>query len=180
MSSYDKSQNVFEDQIPDKWKKRIAAYDGRIRRTYPGRRVLIPGTLLRENFHRIKILGTTTFHDYETIGPDEHADFGFMREAVLSTEGPSVTLLNWVQGFGGEERVEIDIDGSLNSSTGALLATMNVRFYEGATEGTTELEMARAFVTVVPVGRSSNFDLKLFNDEDDWARVFGSISNSAF
>lgn len=175
-----KSQNEFVLQIPTRWKKKISDYGGGPTRRYPGRKVLIPAMLTRENFHRISVSGTTTMHDYETLGSDKEADFPFLRETVLSTHGPSQTLLRWQQGFGGEERTEIDMVGSLSSSTGACLFQIAVRFYEGATEGTSELEDSRVFETIVPVGRTSNFDVLLANDEDDWARVVGSIGNSAF
>ena len=168
--------NKFVLQIPKGWKKKIADNA----RANPARTALIPTGLVRENFHHIKVIGTTEFHDYETFGPDEHGTFGFMRENVLSTEGPSVTLLNWQQGFGGEERVEIDMTGSLSSSSGACLVQINTRFFEGATEGTTELEDSDSFQTVVPTGSTSNFEIHLANDEDDWATIRGSITNGAF
>jgi hypothetical protein len=167
-SSTKKAANKFVLQIPTKWKQKIAGNT---------RKVLIPATLRAENFHHIKIIGSTEFHDYETFGPDEHGTFSFLQESVLSTQGPSVTLLKWQQGFGGEERVEIDIVGSL-SNTGACLATIDVRFFEGATEGTHELEDSDSFQTIVPAGRTSNFFIHLANDEDDWAKVRGSISNT--
>jgi hypothetical protein len=171
------SQNVFVRQLPRRWKAKIASSAiGRGR----ARKALIPPTLVRANFHHIRVVGTTEFHDYETFGPNEHGTFGFMRETVLSTEGPSVTLLDWEQGFGGEERVEIDMTGSLNSSTGACFVQINVRFFEGATEGTTELEDSDSFQTIVPVGQTSNFEVHLANDEDDWATIRGSIGNSRF
>ena len=163
-------------QLPASWKSRIGT-NGHAARA---RMALIPAALTRANFHHIKIIGSTEFHDYETFGDDEHGTFGFMRENVLSTEGPSVTLLTWQQGFGGEERVEIEITGSLSSTTGACFVQIATRFYEGATEGTTELEDSDTYQTTVPVGSTSNFEIHLANDEDDWATVRGSITNSRF
>jgi hypothetical protein len=160
----------FKLQIPAGWKQRIAAHK---------RKVLIPDELTRANFHRIKVTGTVTMHDYETFGPDEEGTFPFLRETILATEGPSATLLRWQQGFGGEERTEIDMVGSLNSTSHACLVQIAVRFYEGATEGTTELEDSQVFETIVPPNSTSNFDVLLANDEDDWARVIGSIANSS-
>ena len=131
----------------------------------------------QEFFHNIRVEGSTTFHDYETFGSDEHGTFPFLTQNVLSTHGPSMTLLTWTRGFGGEERVEIDITGALNSATGVLTAQLAVRFYEGATEGTTELEDSDAWTTAVPINGTSNFDITLANDEDDWSRVIGSVAN---
>jgi hypothetical protein len=130
-----------------------------------------------EFFHNVRVQGSSEFHDYETFGSDEHGTFPFLSQTVLSTAGPSMTLLTWQRGFGGEERVEIDLIGSLNSSTGALIASMNVRFYEGATEGTTELEDSDIWNAAIPVNQTGNFDIVLANDEDDWARVIGSVTN---
>lgn len=163
-------QSTFVLQIPRTWKQKIAS---RV-----GRGGLIPAALERASFHRIRVDGVVTMHDYETFGSNEQGDFGFLQETVLATEGPSTTLLRWQQGFGGEERTEIDITGSLNSASGACVVHIAVRFYEGATEGTTELEDSRVFDTIVPPGSTSNFDVKLANDEDDWCRVIGSIANN--
>ncbi|MGE0237277.1 MAG: hypothetical protein AB7F09_08195 [Parvibaculaceae bacterium] len=127
-------------------------------------------------FHHISVSGTTEFHDYETFGDDEHGIFGFRQETTLSTSDIGATFLTWRKGFGGEERVEIDIDGSLRAD-GVLAANINLRFYEGATEGTTELEDSRAIQAIVPQGQTSNFDIHLRNDEDDWATIRGSIGN---
>lgn len=63
-----------------------------------------------QTFHHITVTGTTEFHDYETFGSDEHGTFGFRQETTLSTNDIGSTLLSWRQGFGGEERVELDID----------------------------------------------------------------------
>jgi hypothetical protein len=167
----EKYQNKFALQLPAGWKRKIA-----INASEKG---LIPPSLARANFNRIRVSGTTTMHDYEWIGDDKQADFPFLRETILATEGPSMTLLRWRQGFGGEERVEIDMIGSLNSTSRACLVQIAVRFYEGATEGTNELEDSRVFETIVPLNNTSNFDVLLANDEDDWARVIGSIANNA-
>lgn len=134
-------------------------------------------TKSQEFHHNVRVEGSTEFHDYETFGSDEHGSFPFLNQTILSTQGPSTTLLSWRRGFGGEERVEIDITGALNSSTGVLTAQLAVRFYEGATEGTTELEDSEAWSTSVPINGTSNFDIFLANDEDDWARVIGSVAN---
>ncbi|MGX1778130.1 hypothetical protein ACWIGW_38905 [Nocardia brasiliensis] len=131
----------------------------------------------QEFFHNIRVEGSTTFHDYETFGSDEHGTFPFLTQNILSTFGPSITLLNWVRGFGGEERVELEVTGALNSATGVLIAQLAVRFYEGATEGTTELEDSDAWTSAVPVNGTSTFDITLANDEDDWARIVGTVSN---
>lgn len=173
-------ENSFKLQIPRTWKEKIASNSGAaiVGRFRPN--VLFPAELLRENFHKINVFGTVTMHDYETFGSNEHGDFSFHQETVLSTAGPSTTLLQWEQGFGGEERVEIDIVGSLNASSRACFVRIAIRFYEGATEGTTELEDSRTFDSVVPFNLTSNFNVHLANDEDDWARVIGSIGNSAF
>ncbi|MFE7582521.1 hypothetical protein ACFU5Y_13310 [Streptomyces gardneri] len=151
---------------------------GWTRRIVVGDEFTVPDTLIAQVFHRAKVQGTTEFHDYETIGDDEHGEFGFLQEVVLSTGGPSQELLRWTKGFGGEERVEIEINGSLQSDTGALVVSMETRFYEGATEGTTELEDSDVFNTVVPKNQTSNFSIHLANDEDDWAKIRGSIANS--
>jgi hypothetical protein len=135
-------------------------------------------TLFRSFNHRIKVIGTTEFHDYEWIGDDEHGEFGFLQETVLSTSGPSAELLKWKKGFGGEERVEIEIQGSLQSDNGDCIVTIRTEFFEGATEGTTESEDSDVFVTVVPMNHTSNFDVHLANNEDDWARISGSIANT--
>lgn len=157
-------------QIPKLWKARIASNAGR---------GLIPAGLVRANFHRITVEGFVTMHDYETFGPNEEGTFAFRKETNLSTQGPSSTLLQWEQGFGGEERTEIDIIGALNND-GVCRADIAVRFYEGATEGTNELEDSRVHTTIVPVNTTSNFEIRLANDEDDWARIVGSISNVQF
>jgi hypothetical protein len=166
----DKYNSKFKLQIPASWKRKIAAQ--------PTNKILIPSQLARANFHRIRVTGTCTMHDYETFGSNEQGDFGFLRETILSTEGPSITLLKWQQGFGGEERTEIDMIGSLNSTSGACLVQIAIRFYEGATEGTHELEDSRVFETIVPPNQTSNFGVRLANDEDDWSNVIGSIANS--
>jgi len=168
-----KREDVYKLQIPVRWKEKIAM------RVHPvfKRNVLIPPGLARSNFHRIRVSGTVTMHDYETFGSDKQGDFPFLRETILATEGPSMTLLRWSQGFGGEERVEIDMVGSLNSTSHACLVQIAIRFYEGATEGTTELEDSRVFDSIVPPNSTSNFDVHLANNEDDWARVIGSIAN---
>lgn len=127
-------------------------------------------------FHHITITGTTEFHDYETFGPDEHGTFGFRQETTLSTNDLGATLLTWKQGFGGEERVELDIDGSLRPD-GVLAVNILTRFYEGATEGTTELEDSKVFQAIVPAEQTSNFQVHLRNNEDDWATIRGSIGN---
>jgi hypothetical protein len=167
------SRGPYTVQIPAAWKQKIA------RREHPAfkRNVLIPPGLARSNFHRIRVSGIVTMHDYEVFGQDEHGDFPFLRETILATEGPSMTLLRWQQGFGGEERVEIDMVGSLNATSHTCLVQISIRFYEGATEGTTELEDSRVFESIVPPNSTSNFDVVLANDEDDWARVVGSIAN---
>lgn len=90
-------------------------------------------------FHHITVTGSTEFHDYETFGSDEHGTFGFRQETMLSTNDLGTMLLTWRKGFGGEERVELDIDGSLRAD-GVLAVNIQTRFYEGATEGTNELE----------------------------------------
>jgi|EndMetStandDraft_3_1072993.scaffolds.fasta_scaffold18098_5 hypothetical protein len=169
-----KTQSAYKLQIPARWKEKIAM------RVHPvfKRNVLIPPALARSNFHRIRVSGTVTMHDYETFGSDEQGDFPFLRETILATEGPSMTLLRWRQGFGGEERVEMDMVGSLNSTSHTCLVQIAIRFYEGATEGTTELEDSRVFESIVPPNATSNFDVHLANNEDDWARVVGSIANT--
>jgi hypothetical protein len=129
-----------------------------------------------QTFHHITVTGTTEFHDYETFGSDEHGTFGFRQETTLSTNDVGSTLLTWRQGFGGEERVEMDIDGSLRAD-GVLAVTIQTRFYEGATEGTTEMEDSKVFQTIVPEGQTSNFQVHLRNDEDDWATIRASIGN---
>ncbi|MGW2681320.1 hypothetical protein [Streptomyces sp. NPDC001436] len=136
------------------------------------------GLTRAEHVHRIRVQGSVEFHDYETIGSDEHGEFSFLKETNLSTGGPSEELLKWKKGFGGEERVEIEMTGSLQSATGNLVVSMETRFYEGATEGTTELEDSDVYNTVVPTGQTSNFFIDLANDEDDWAKINGSISNT--
>ncbi|MBY9064363.1 hypothetical protein K7957_15595 [Sphingomonas yunnanensis] len=161
---------VFEVQLPTQWKSRIRLRDDRA--------VALAAARVGAVAHRVLVSGTVTMHDYETFGSDGEGTFGFSQESLVSADGPGTVLLTWQQGFGGEERTEIDIVGVLNSATGACQATINVRFYEGASEGTTELEDSRSFVSIVPEGRLANFDLRLANDEDDWARVLGSISNS--
>ena len=169
-----KTQSAYKLQIPARWKEKIAM------RVHPvfKRNVLIPPALARSNFHRIRVSGTVTMQDYETFGSDEQGDFPFLRETILATEGPSMTLLRWRQGFGGEERVEMDMVGSLNSTSHTCLVQIAIRFYEGATEGTTELEDSRVFESIVPPNATSNFDVHLANNEDDWARVVGSIANT--
>lgn len=162
----------FSLQIPASWKDKIAGNKG------DKGKVLVPDKLTRANFHRVRLQGTVTMHDYEWLSADEQADFPFFREGILATEGPSLTLQRWEQGFGGEERVEMDFVCSLNSGTHACLVQIAIRFYEGATEGTTELEDSRTFDTIVPDGHTSGFDVRLANNEDDWARVVGSIANS--
>jgi hypothetical protein len=127
-------------------------------------------------FHHITVTGTTEFHDYETFGSDEHGTFGFRQETTLSTNDLGSTLLTWRKGFGGEERIELDIDGSLRPD-GVLAVNIQIRFYEGATEGTTELEDSKVFQAIVPEGQTSNFTLHLRNDEDDWATTRASIGN---
>lgn len=126
--------------------------------------------------HHVSIIGSVEFHDYETFGSDQHGRKGFHAETKVSTDDISVALLDWEAGFGGEERVEIDMFGSLRED-GRLSVTLDVRFYEGATEGTTELEDSKSWATVVPAGSSSNFSIHLANDEDDWATVTGTITN---
>ncbi|MBK7253143.1 MAG: hypothetical protein IPI04_04285 [Ignavibacteria bacterium] len=98
------------------------------------------------------------------------------QETTLSTNDIGSTLLTWSKGFGGEERVEIDIEGSL-ASNGVLGVNIQIRFYEGATEGTHELEDSKVFQAIIPPGQTSNFNIHLANDEDDWATVRGSIGN---
>ena len=127
-------------------------------------------------FHHITVTGSVEFHDYETFGADEHGTFGFRQETTLSTNDTGAILLTWRKGFGGEERVEIDIDGSLRSD-GVLAVNIQTRFYEGATEGTTELEDSNVFQAIVPEGQTSNFQVHLRNDEDDWSTIRGSIGN---
>lgn len=126
--------------------------------------------------HNISVTGTTEFFDYETFGSDERGTIGFLTETNLSTSDTSSTLLTWRKGFRGEERVEIDIEGNLRAD-GMLAANINIRFYEGATEGTNELEDSKVVQTIVPVGQTSNFNVHLRNDEDDWATIRGSIGN---
>lgn len=126
--------------------------------------------------HHVTVTGTTEFHDYETFGDDEHGVFGFRQETQLSTSDIGATLLRWQKGFGGEERVEIEIEGSLRND-GFLAATIDVRFYEGATEGSHELEDSESFQALVAPDQTSNFNLVLANDEDDWAKVRASIGN---
>lgn len=127
-------------------------------------------------FHHITVTGTTEFHDYETFGSDEHGTFGFRQETTLSTRDIGSTLLTWRRGFGGEERVEIEIKGSLRND-GACAVTIDVLFFEGATEGTTELEDSEVVQAIIPAEATSNFEVHLANDEDDWAKVRGSIGN---
>lgn len=55
--------------------------------------------------------------------------------------------------------------------------TIQTRFFEGATEGTTELEDTEAFQAIVPADQTSNFDVHLRNDEDGWATIRASIGN---
>lgn len=164
---------VFDVHIPHGWLQRIV--EGREETPRRGPNQSHP-TGLPLSFHHITVTGTTEFNDYETFGSDEHGIFGFRQETTLSTNDLSKTLLTWQQGFGGEERVEIDIDGSLQSN-GAIAVTINARFFEGATEGTHELEDSRAFQTIVPQDQTSNFDIHLKNDEDDWATIRASIGN---
>lgn len=135
-----------------------------------------PQSVPVQAFHHVTVTGTTEFHDYETFGSDEHGTFGFRQETTLSTNDTGSTLLTWRKGFGGEERVEIDIDGSLRTD-GVLAVNIQIRFYEGATEGTTELEDSKVFQAIVPEGQTSNFNVHLRNDEDDWATIRGSIGN---
>ncbi|GAA5036065.1 hypothetical protein ACFQRL_08950 [Microbacterium fluvii] len=130
----------------------------------------------KASIHQVAVTGTAEFHDYETFGSDEHGFRAFRSETQLSTDDISVTILDWEAGFGGEERVEIDMSGSLRED-GVLIASLEVRFYEGATEGTTELEDSKALQTAVARGGVSNFTIHLANDEDDWATVRGTISN---
>lgn len=127
-------------------------------------------------FHHITVTGTTEFHDYETFGSNERGTFGFRQETTLSTRDIGSTLLTWRRGFGGEERVEIEIKGSLRND-GACAVTIDVLFFEGATEGTTELEDSDVVQAIIPAGATSNFSVHLANDEDDWATVRGSIGN---
>jgi hypothetical protein len=133
----------------------------------------------KPTYHHVTITGTVEFHDYETFGSDEHGTFGYRQETNLSTTDTATTLLTWRQGFGGEERVEFEMVGSLRPD-GVLAATVNVRFYEGATEGTTELEDSRVHQAIIPAGQTSNFEIHLRNDEDDWATLRGSIGNRRF
>ncbi|WP_128437474.1 hypothetical protein [Streptomyces cyaneus] len=161
-------ENVDVRRFKNHWVRKIVVGDGSA----------APELLRAQVFHRAKVQGTTEFHDYETIGDDEHGEFGFLQEVVLSTGGPSQELLRWSKGFGGEERVEIEINGSLQSDTGALVVSMETRFYEGATEGTTELEDSDVFNTIIPNDQTSNFEINLANDEDDWAKIRGSIANT--
>lgn len=93
-------------------------------------------------FRHITVTGSTEFYGYETIGGDEHGIFGFRQEPTLSTNDFGQVLLTWSKGFGGEERTEIDIDGSLRDD-GVLATNIQMRFHEGATEGTIELEDSR-------------------------------------
>ncbi|MGB9927064.1 MAG: hypothetical protein ACPK85_01510 [Methanosarcina sp.] len=165
---------VFEVQIPRGWFQRFVERREEPSRT--GSNQTHPTGRVPPSFHHITVTGTTEFHDYETFGSDEHGTFGFRQETTLSTNDLSKTLLTWQQGFGGEERVEIDIDGSLQSD-GAIAVTINARFFEGATEGTHELEDSRAFQAIVPQDQTSNFDIHLKNDEDDWATIRASIGN---
>lgn len=129
--------------------------------------------------HHVLVQGQTEFHDYETFGSDEHGIIGFRQESNLATGVAGVTLLTWRQGFGGELRVEIDTYGSLQPD-GLLAVNMQTRFFEGATEGTTELEDAQNYQTVVWPGQTGNFFIHLRNDEDDWATISGSVANWRF
>jgi hypothetical protein len=129
--------------------------------------------------HHVVVQGQTEFHDYETFGSDEHGIIGFRQEGNLATGASGVLLLTWRQGFGGEMRVEIEVYGSLHPD-GLLGINMNTRFYEGATEGTNELEDSRNFQTVVWPGQTGNFFIHLRNDEDHWATISGSVSNWRF
>lgn len=161
---------TFEVQLPPRWKARLSGEAGG---------EIVAAAPTASSASRILVSGSVTMHDYENFGPDEHGTFGFSQETMLSVAGPGQTLLVWEQRFGGEERTEIEIVGALNAGTGACQATINVRFYEGSSESTTELEDSRSFVSIVPEGRVANFDLRLANDENDWTRVLGSISNTS-
>ncbi len=158
-------------KIPDKFAKILK--NERIPKVMDGEGGIIPQVF---SFHHITVTGTSEFNDYETFGDDEHGTFGFRQETTLSTNDIGSTLLTWRKGFGGEERVEIDIEGSL-ASNGVLGVNIQIRFYEGATEGTTELEDSRVFQAVIPPNQTSNFNIHLANDEDDWVTVRGSIGN---
>lgn len=158
-------------KIPGKFSK--VFQKDKIQKVMDGEGGFIPQVI---SFHHITVTGTSEFHDYETLGADEHGMFGFRQETTLSTNDIGSTLLTWRKGFGGEERVEIDIEGSL-ASNGVLSVNIQIRFYEGATEGTTELEDSRVFQSIIPPNQTSNFNIHLANDEDDWATVRGSIGN---
>ena len=176
----------FDVRIPSRWgsifareRARERAHDHQLTPVGGGTPVrpdIHPNAPPAPRYQHVSVTGTTEFHDYETFGSDEHGTFGFRQENVLSTNDTGTTLLTWRQGFGGEERVEIDIDGSLRSD-GALSANMQIRFYEGATEGTSELEDSKVFQSIVPADQISNFHIHLRNNEDDWATVRGSIGN---
>jgi hypothetical protein len=162
---------VFLHEVPKRWLKTLRGRSHTLQRG-----TLAIADARAQSIYHVVVDGTTEFHDYETFGSDEHGVIGFRREQNLGTGSVGVTLLQWQQGFGGELRVEIDISGSLQPD-GTLNVNVQSRFYEGASEGTHELEDTRSYQTLVWPGTTSNFEIHLANDEDDWATVRASIGS---
>lgn len=118
--------------------------------------------------------------DYENFGSNETVRRQQTNSAILSQKGLSQSVMDFEVRMGGEIRVELNINASLVDSNGNIMVDGEIKLYEGTSDSNTDLDGVRQFQIYCPLGASTNYFVRVNNDDegDDYATVRLSISNT--
>ena len=125
-----------------------------------------------EDFRLLRITGGVKIHDSESFGDDEDSGvfpvFKDMHLQPWSTHDD----FTWVQGWGGEMRIELGIRGDLHVGRGVRVS-VDYRLFEGASEETSDLDGTYHRDDDLPPDTWRTFGLRLANDDEggDWAQI---------
>ncbi len=129
-----------------------------------------------------RLVVTMNMHgvDHENFARNEETRRTETRETILSNPNQSLSVLEFIHGWGGECRFELRL-------TATLLGDSTVRvqgialLYEGTSEGTSDLDGRREINFIVPTrGQPAFHNFRVANDDegDDYVDVQLACTNS--
>jgi hypothetical protein len=113
----------------------------------------------------LAIWGNLHIEDYETFGSNEHCYFSLNTTRPANSNYP--IIFDWSKPCGGEIRSELHVQAQVQSNK-YIHVYGDILFFEGTTEGTSDLDGQLDFSMYVPPNTSIPFNQVVWNtDEGD-------------
>jgi len=128
----------------------------------------------------VNIHGDMQIKDDEPFSDDYYNRSRDFPSMVLGVNGIMSNTYNWIEGAGGEIRIEVFVNATLNPNNGVVTVTHDTKLFEGTSENTGDLDGTGNGSVKVLKG-SQNVIRYIVNNTDeggDWVTVSLSCTNS--